>query len=285
MRLLFLLLLVSIGSLLRAQGRERTFKTDTGTVVVHYFTNGKVSTKAWMDKDDRWGRSWAYGQDGSVIAEFNTRRFAGHSSVHFEYHPNGAVSKVEFSSAPDAGIQWYRSTTTFDEHGHRTGFWEQGHDDLGTIPRPGRPSEQEQVTAIPDPIPEQRLFVNEVLIVNKTGSSALVRCTPTHPSPAFPAKDHLIQAGDSLSVGRYTVGEQFAPPAGQVELTIVEFDLQDAPKRTALLLMDQRDPHPEHRVHRATITGWTKAAGTGDPDERGNGPRRKWWKRRAPRSK
>ncbi|MBS1937923.1 MAG: hypothetical protein JSS84_08960 [Bacteroidetes bacterium] len=52
--------------LLSAQGKESTVKTDTGTVVLHYFTTGQLSTKAWMDTDNRWGHSWAYDRRGYV---------------------------------------------------------------------------------------------------------------------------------------------------------------------------------------------------------------------------
>ena len=119
-----LLLLATFTNLtaLHGQGRVRIIETDSGRVVQHYFTTGQVSTREWTDKDGRFGRSRAFKRDGTIIVDHHTRRIAGHASVHFQYHPNGAVSKAEFSDAPDAGIQWYESITTFDDQGNRTGF-------------------------------------------------------------------------------------------------------------------------------------------------------------------
>ena len=135
MRTLFLPLLL-LSFTLSAQRPPRTFHTSNGTVVLHYFADGRVSTKESMDADGRWGHSWAYDRSGETIVDRATRTVAGHARVHFEYHPDGGVSKAEFSDAPDGGIQWYRSITTFDPEGRRTGFIEQGHDDDGPVLRP-----------------------------------------------------------------------------------------------------------------------------------------------------
>ncbi|HRD51226.1 MAG TPA: hypothetical protein PKY96_01120, partial [Flavobacteriales bacterium] len=183
MRLFLSLPLLMLATTSPAQPKERTFKTDSGNVVMRYFARGQVSTKDWRDKDERWGRSWAYKRNGEVIFEGQTRRFAGHSSVHFSYHPNGAVSKVETSDAPDGGIQWHRSTTTFDDQGNKTGFGEDGRDNYGPIPRPSlRITTEPAPPATPKPQQEvvacQRLFVNELLVVNPTSAAVRVVCTP-----------------------------------------------------------------------------------------------------------
>ncbi len=173
MRLPISLVLFLTISLLHGQGRTRTVETDSGRVVLHYFTTGQLSTKEWTDKDGRWGRSWAYDRSGQEIFSYQTRRFAGHASAHFEYHSNGAVRKVEVSDAPDGGIQWYRSSTTFDTDGNQTGFWEQGHDNDGLIPRvtvrPEPTVEQPQELPLPQAqqiVECQKILVNEVFVVS-----------------------------------------------------------------------------------------------------------------------
>ena len=67
MRIPTSLLACTASLLLSAQGPESTVKTDTGTVVLHRFTTGQLSSKAWMDADNRWGHSWAYDRTGKVI--------------------------------------------------------------------------------------------------------------------------------------------------------------------------------------------------------------------------
>ena len=209
-------------ALLHAQGRERTFKTDTGTVVIHYFANGKVSTKAWMDKDDRWGRSWAYKEDGSVLREDQTRRIGGHASVDFSYHTNGAISKAEFSDAPDGGIQWYRSTTTYDEQGTMTGFTEQGHDNYDIIPSPGvRVIHTPEVT-VPykqEVVREQRMFITEVFVVNASKYTCRMDVVAKHPSPAMQNSNHTMAPGDTVRVGMYSMGEIYEEAAKHLTLS------------------------------------------------------------------
>ncbi len=285
--LLTALLLSVLG--LHAQGRVRTIETDSGRVVLHYLTTGQVSTEEWTDKEGRFGRSRAFKRDGTVIVDHHTRRIAGHASVHFEYHPNGAVSKAEFSDAPDAGIQWYRSTTTFDDQGNRTGFSEQGHDDLQLIPNPGttftRPAEPFSPTEEPAREPEvaicQKLFVNEVFVVNSTRETAVIRCTPKHPSPALPAGEHLLAGGDTLRIGSYSVGERFIGPEEQLELQVMEVMWQDRAPREAVMRTHYTDPSKEHRAYTVEITGWTLnardlAEPTRTTEERK--ARRRWWK-------
>lgn len=250
MRLLSSLTFLASFTLLHAQGREKTVNTDSGRVVLHYFTTGQLSTKEWMDKDDRWGRSQAYARDGRELINYQTRKIGGHASVDFSYHANGAVSKAEVSDAPDGGIQWYRSTTTFDEHGNRTGFTEQGHDNDGIIPGPGV-----RVTTTPyvtepvkqEIVEEQRLFVNEVLVVNSTIWTCSVSVAVAQPSPALQEGSYAIAPGDTIRVGTYSVGEAFAPPETHIIL-LAQREHRRARKRKPLplSLLQQEQVSTEH---------------------------------------
>jgi hypothetical protein len=89
--------------------------------------NAQVSTKEIWDKDKRQGKSLAFNSKGEQLYEFYLRNFGGHASAHVSYYSNGQVSKVEYSSAPDAGIQWYRETIKFDENGKQIEKWVDQH--------------------------------------------------------------------------------------------------------------------------------------------------------------
>lgn len=265
MRASLLLLLVLSGTVIRAQGRVRTVETDSGRVVLHYFTTGQPSTVEWTDKDGRFGRSRAFKRDGTVIVDHHTRRIAGHASVHFEYHPNGAVSKAEFSDAPDAGIQWYRSTTTFDDQGDRTGFSEQGHDDLHVIPRPGTTftAPVEPVGPTEDPVREpevaicQKLFVNEVFVVNATRHAARVRVKVTHPSPALGPAAHTLAPGDTVCLGTYTIGETFEGPENHLAVEAMRvMRNRKRPTASGELRTYEAQVSPEHRRYYMVLSGW-----------------------------
>lgn len=218
MRTTTTLLACTASLLLSAQGKESTVKTDTGTVVLHYFTTGQLSSKAWMDTDNRWGHSWAYTKQGKVIFDRQTRRIGGHASVDFRYHPNGAVSRADYSTMPDGGIQWYKSTTTFDTVGGQAGFSEQGWDNEGplhpgivkperTVPKPASPTKT---------VREQHLFTNEYFVVAR--KNCRVQLRPKQTSPAAKNVDATLLKGDTLRGGMYSLGERFDPPLGQVDI-------------------------------------------------------------------
>lgn len=219
-RALFTFIALAVTLLLSAQGKEKTVSTDTGAVVLHYFTTGQLSSKAWMDANDRWGHSWAYDKNGRVIFDRQTRKIGGHASVDFTYHLNGAVSKADVSDAPDGGIQWYRSTTTFDTIGKQTSFTEQGMGNDGPIPGPGivRPQRPQIVTSpTNETVHEQRMFINEYYLVAR--KNCRVQLRPKQTSPAAKDLDATLLKGDTLRGGTYSLGERFAPPLEQLTIT------------------------------------------------------------------
>jgi hypothetical protein len=249
-------LIVHVTAALHAQSRERILNTDSGRVVLRLFTTGGISTREWTDLDDHWGLSTAYAPNGTVLVEHQTRRFAGHASVHFTYHPNGAISRAEYSEAPDGGIQWYRCTTTFDDQGNRSGFSEQGHDDDGHIPRP----EMRMPPAVDPPetvsVEEQRLFTNEVFLVNPTKWTCRVRVLVKDPSPALKDAEYTIDPGDTLRIGAYTAGETFVQP--EAYLTIATYrKLRKGPYyKMARYRMAEVQAVPEHRRYYRMVRGW-----------------------------
>lgn len=105
-----------------------------------YFTNKKISTKQCTDSSRRQGKAYAYNLEGKIIGEWELSRMHMYSSVNFTFHANGAVHKAKYSSHPDGGIQWYRSTTTFNDKGEKTDFWEESNESENDLFGPGKPS-------------------------------------------------------------------------------------------------------------------------------------------------
>lgn len=93
------------------------------------FKDGKRSTSVCYSENKYEGIAIAYNSKGDVIGEWKLSRMHVLASVHFTFHSNGGVHKAEYSSHPDAGIQWYRSFTTYDENGVKTDFREESHED------------------------------------------------------------------------------------------------------------------------------------------------------------
>lgn len=103
--------------------------TQKDTLHIHYFPSNEISTISVLE-DNREGYAKAYDLNGKEIFSANIRRYAGHESVVFKHHKNGMVSQANYSSAPDGGIQWYKSTTKFNEEGVVIDFQESSHEHL-----------------------------------------------------------------------------------------------------------------------------------------------------------
>lgn len=107
-------------------------KDNSGTKKICLHSNGKVSSIETWDKEKREGQFKGYNTEGKVLFDFYLRRFAGHASVYPEYYKNGQISKIEYSSAPDGGIQFYRETITYTENGTVNGGWKHEYPDVLT---------------------------------------------------------------------------------------------------------------------------------------------------------
>lgn len=103
---------------------KTTNQSDGSTIKQCFHQNGQVSTLESWDKDKRFGSIKGYTNQGKELFSHSLRSVGGHASVSLTYFPNGQLEKVDFSDAPDGGIQFYNSTTRFDEKGNQTAFSE-----------------------------------------------------------------------------------------------------------------------------------------------------------------
>lgn len=117
---------------INAQLACKELKDNSGTKKTCLHSNGKVSTLETWDKEKREGQFKGFNNEGKVLFHFYLRRFAGHASVYPQYFKNGQISKIEYSSAPDGGIQFYRETITYTENGTVNGGWKHEHPDVLT---------------------------------------------------------------------------------------------------------------------------------------------------------
>lgn len=149
----FLILLQSL--LASAQLKCKTTNQSDGSTIKQCFhQNGQISTLESWDKDKRFGTIKGYTNQGKELFSHGLRNVGGHASVSLTYFPNGQLEKVYFSDAPDGGIQFYNSTTRFDEKGNQTEFSETKY-----------PHELELEIQIPDTVKRRKPLVeiNQVL--------------------------------------------------------------------------------------------------------------------------
>ena len=108
---------------------------DYPTCTYTYFKGTKkVASSQCYDRDQRFGQARAFAADSHEIYRHGLRRIAGHESVTFQFYPSGAVRQAYMSSAPDAGIQWYHTTTEFSEQGAVTSVINDNYDQQLTSP-------------------------------------------------------------------------------------------------------------------------------------------------------
>lgn len=162
MKTIFLLLFIFVQSpTLFAQLSCKTVKQSNGSTMKKCFhKNGKVSTIETWDKDKRRGTLKGFNKLGKELFSHDLRQSGGYASAQMTYFPNGQVKSIYYSDAPDGGIQYYNSTTQFDESGNQISFDESSNvDDLHLkIPAPRR-------YAIPDTTKPKKPLVeiNQVL--------------------------------------------------------------------------------------------------------------------------
>ena len=192
-----------------------------------FFKSGELSTKKCYDKDNRFGKAYAYTKKGKLIYEKGLRKIAGHESVYFTFYPSGAVKKAEWSSAPDAGIQWYNSTDEFAENGTLTSHTENNYDDyLRVVPTyivPKDTSSKNSTTKYDSVIIKPKQV--ECWFVNHTYFTISVKVIDKKNKQEINQKN--IKAGDSIKVGTYDyTAKNFEPVRKYL------FDIQSANNTT-----------------------------------------------------
>lgn len=205
-----------------------------------YFKNGNTSTSKCLDENKQEGKSIAYNLSGEIIGEWKISRRNMLSGVHFSFHENGMVKKAEFSSHPDAGIQWYRSYTTYDSTGKKINFTEQSHDDDLTGPAKIKnvKTYDEYLKEQTDSLNKEKLkktdtlkqetmqcaviYVSELWIENKTGKSLIVNCDKKYKGDA---KENfsisiLIKKGEKVKITEQIQAQFYEDPMKMVNISI-----------------------------------------------------------------
>lgn len=174
-----LLLQISFAQL----GCKTTLDESQKTVKQCFHVNKKVSSKEIWDKDKRFGTLIVFNNQGVQLVEYNLREIGGHASAHLTYHTNGQVSKIEFSDAPDGGIQFYESTRKFDENGNQVDFHEMKYP-LELEPTFIQIDPQEKLQQKVEPIKKQEviacatIFQTVYQIENTTNAKLLISIEP-----------------------------------------------------------------------------------------------------------
>ncbi|MES2388113.1 MAG: hypothetical protein V4543_08930 [Bacteroidota bacterium] len=183
----------------------------------------KVSTSVCYDNDMRWGLCAAYNRAGQKIYEKQVRRIAGHASVSFDFYPDGAVKHAHYSSAPDAGIQWYKTDTWFAEDGIVTGETNNNYDDRVTLQVPDFKKQSSDTLTKEKPAPKAANcaipYVTEIWFINWSGKP--VKASGERIGNPAMNVSKTIEPNDSAKLAEVFYAEQFVKPEDYYRLSCV----------------------------------------------------------------
>ena len=153
-----------------------------------------------------------FNRSGELVYNGTRRDYAGHSSVNLSFYPNGGVHKIETSSAPDAGIQWFKSNYVLDENGGILSFWEDSHDRSPmTTPSWPPPPKPDEISPPKAPNECATPMATQVVLYNRSRKMILARIEQKYQSDEE-RKLIKVAPGDSLVSSLAISAEFFAVP-------------------------------------------------------------------------
>jgi hypothetical protein len=112
-----LLVFTILGNPAWAQLNCTELKSEFGLTIKCLHENQPISSIVEWDKEQKWGKLAIYKSDGTLIQELELRKIHGTASADLEYHANGQVSRIDYRSAPDGGIQRFHRFYYYDQNG------------------------------------------------------------------------------------------------------------------------------------------------------------------------
>ena len=194
---------------------KTTIDAANGSVKTCLHTNKKVSTEEIWDEAKRFGTLKLFNNQGVELAVYHLREVGGHASAHLTYHSNGQVAKVEFSDAPDGGIQFFESTRKFDENGKQLDYNEIKYPyELETTFIQIEPQEQPQQQVVPPKkeafIPCATIYQTFYQLQNTTKSKVVLTIQPIkNNSVNVTEKEITLKPNESIVFDTILMADQF----------------------------------------------------------------------------
>ncbi|HRF80597.1 MAG TPA: hypothetical protein PL070_10975, partial [Flavobacteriales bacterium] len=102
--------------------------------------------------------------------------------------------------------------------------------------------------SIPAVVPCQRMFVNEVFVVNGSSWPVEITVEPRDPSPALQGSKIVLAAGESRMVGTYSVGETFVSPVQRMKVVGMVTNKRGKQRQVGVLMMEERQVDPQRKA-------------------------------------
>lgn len=249
-----ILFLFSVGCFTSAFGQD---------TITHRYKSGETASMEILENRNKPDRKpfsdekvLVFNRKGDVIFDGRRRDYAGHSSVYLTYHKNGGVSRIETSTAPDAGIQWYRSQYSIDEDGKVIDFREQSNENLTkiTVPtvQPEKPMVKPKTLPTKTQLPNECAVLTETKIIFCNKRKKAINCllVPVVKNDGHKIISQKLGFNDTLATPAYHTAEKFLNPAEFYDLYIQTRkgeDMQKVEWSEVALKVLQKDA--QHRVY------------------------------------
>ncbi len=188
-----------------------------------FFESGYVSTMRCMNSDGYSYTTSAYNEEGQVIDTWQESRMHVLSSVIFTFHPNGGIAKAVYSSHPDGGIQWYRSTSEYNQQGVRVDFTEESSGDNGyehqtIVPHP-KLNQDKSVNAPSEEMQCAVIYTSELWMDNQSGRNVYLKVRSLSISNDQ-SQWILLKKGEAKKVGEQIQAQFFESPLNRYSIEI-----------------------------------------------------------------
>lgn len=211
--LIYLLILISNPFIISAQNKCLDESTKDKHLKKCFHLNGKVSSLIEWDKEHRWGKLIVYKSDGTIIQDWELRKIHGIAKADVEYHANGQVSKVTYSSAPDGGIQRFERTYHFNVEGVLTSTDKNDY--------PPKLSDFIQIEeSIPQENPAQcaEIWISKLELINHSKRTQKLSITPLLPNSLIQARTINLKPNQRITIDSTIQAQFFQDPINQINI-------------------------------------------------------------------
>ena len=215
--LIGVLMLCSNPFFIKAQNKCVNESTKDKELKKCFHLNGKVSSIIEWDKEQRWGKLIVYKSDGTAIQDWELRRIHGIAKAEIEYHANGQVSKVIYSSAPDGGIQRFERTYHFNSDGVLT-----------STDKNDYPTKLTDFVQIEEPNPHENsvqcaeIWISKLELINNSKRTQKLKVIPLLPNSLIKERTITLKPKQKTTIDSCLQAQFFQDPINQTNINYIK---------------------------------------------------------------
>lgn len=232
------MILTMLTSHLQAQRNCKEEKSKEKQVKKCFHENGNISSNVEWDLENKWGKLIIYNFNGALIQEWELRKIHGIARAEIEYHPNGQVSKVNYSSAPDGGIQRFESTYYYSLEGNLV---KTEKDDYPPKLTDFLLTEEEPIQ--PNTVKCAEIWTSKFQLTNNSKRTQKLVITPLLPNSLTKPRTIAIKPKQTLTLDSCIQAQFFQDPINQIKISF-----QKSNKKPNLKFKESKQPSRSEKI-------------------------------------